>query len=712
MLKNTLRVALTLLLAAASGVVLAGQDADDSPEPTTAEPDVTDAPDVRPTAIDEIVVTARFSLLREDPVPTVGLDRDEIMAMPHFADDLYRAVTVLPGTSSNDFSGRFSVRGGLHDEVLVRLDGVELFEPFHLKDFQGTFNILDPAVIAGVDLMTGGFPVEYGDRMSGVLEMTSLRPAGGRGSLGISFSNAWAGGAGTFADGKGSWLASGRRGYLDILLRIAEDDEDGDDEDPSPRYWDAFGKLTYDLGASQSLSFNVLTADDSLDFEETDFDELTEVATSYGSSYAWLGHQALLSDRTVVDTVGSFSRVDGDRLALSLEPDESFEVSDFRDVDVLGLRQSWSHQLSERQFLKWGFEARRYEARYAYLNTLELEHPIDDPRFQPGSGATSFAGRPTGEQLTLYAADRLRLGSRLTAELGLRYDEQTLADDSQVSPRANLVADLGRRGVLRLGWGHFFQSQRPHELGVQFGETDFQPASRAEHWTLGYETRLAEAYTLRLDAYRREVSDPQRRYETLFDPFHPFPEAAIDLVRVAPEGVSADGVELYLARRKGGKVNWWVSYALSSIDDQVDGRDQPRSIDQTHAVTASLAWRPSRKWSLNWVWTYHSGWPTTDVAAQVVYGPDGSHHFTYDVGPFYAENLDDYQRLDFRASRTSQLRKGALTFFIDVLNLTNRDNPRGLGIDDPIYNSQTGNVRFPTETWLGMIPSFGVSWEF
>ena len=105
----------------------------------------------------EIVVTASASLLREESVAVVALDRKQITELPHFGDDLYRAITVLPGVSGGDFSARFSIRGGLYDETLVTLDDQELMEPFHLKDFQGVFSILDPEMIGGVELTPGGF---------------------------------------------------------------------------------------------------------------------------------------------------------------------------------------------------------------------------------------------------------------------------------------------------------------------------------------------------------------------------------------------------------------------------------------------------------------------------------------------------------------------------------------------------------------------------
>jgi outer membrane receptor protein involved in Fe transport len=675
---------------------------------------------LEPVPLREIVVTSSVSILREEPVATVSLDREQIMELPHFGDDLYRAISVLPGTSGGDISGRFNVRGGLHEEVLVTFDDQELLEPFHLKDFQGVFSVLDPEMIGGVELVPGGFTSEYGDRMTGVLDMTARRPAQTTASIGISLTTAWANTGGRFAEGRGRWLGSARRGYLDYILDHVEEDED-DGAPPDPRYWDAFAMIGYDLSLRHSVSAQVLFADDDLIFEEDEIDEITDVTTGYGSRYLWLRHQGVAGAKSFVNTSLYGGRVIVDRdffiIDFGFPYDESFDLTDVRELDLYGLRMGWQHELSDRHYLRWGVEARSYDVSYDYENQTMIEDPIDDPRFEPGVRINSFHDSYEGEWYALYASDRIRLGSRLTAEVGARYDKQTLTEDDQISPRVNLLYNVGSTGVARVGWGHYFQSQRPYELMVQFGESEFLPAQRAEHWTVGYETEIGRNYTFRVDGYLRKVRDPHPRWETLFDPFHPVPEVATDLVRLAPEEVNATGIEVYLASRKGLKFDWWLSYAWSEIDDVIDGVDTPRYVDQTNAFTASATWRPGPKWSLTGVWTYHTGWPTTAVDAWLVQDDNGFWVLAYDVGPFYQERLDDYHRLDFRASRTTKAgNKGHLTFFVDIQNVYNRDNLRGIAIADPdwVYNPQTGgyDISFPEEYWMPIIPSFGVSWEF
>jgi outer membrane receptor protein involved in Fe transport len=530
-----------------------------------------------PVALEEIRVTASLSLLREQPTAAVALDRKEISELPHFGDDLYRAITVLPGTSGGDFSARFAVRGGLYDETLVTLDDQELMEPFHLKDFQGVFSILDPEAIGGVELTPGGFTAEHGDRITGVLDMITRSPKETRAGIGISLTTAWANAGGLFSGGNGSWLVSARRGYLDFILNAVSDD--GDDGDPpSPRYWDAFGKVAYAPSHNHSLSLTMLLADDDLLFEEFDEDEEVDVVSGYGSSYVWLNHQAVLGASSFVNSAvyGGEITVDRDFLVIDDPGEEQFELVDIREDRFYGLRQEWQHDLGKRHYLRWGFDLRSYDVSYDYEIEAVIEDPIDDPRFYPGVRVDSFHDVYDGQQYSLFVTDRMRLGGRLTAEVGVRYDKQTLTDDDQVSPRLNLLYKVSTKGSLRFGWGHFYQSQRPYELRVQFGETEFLPAQRAEQFVVGYETEIGDHYLLKVDAYARRVTDPHRRWETIFDPFHPVPEIATDLALIAPEEVNAEGVELYFASRKGGKFDWWLSYVYSSIEDVLDGVDTPR----------------------------------------------------------------------------------------------------------------------------------------
>jgi len=89
------------------------------------------------TLAEVIVVPGYFGLLQPSLAAPNALSRDRLESIPQIGEDIYRAVSRLPGVSAGDFSAKFNVRGGSGDELFVTLDGLELVEPFHLKDLGG-----------------------------------------------------------------------------------------------------------------------------------------------------------------------------------------------------------------------------------------------------------------------------------------------------------------------------------------------------------------------------------------------------------------------------------------------------------------------------------------------------------------------------------------------------------------------------------------------
>jgi len=128
--------------------------------------------------LEQVTVTpGSFSFMGQGAGTRQTMSREDVEAVPQIGDDIFRAVNRLPGLASNDYAAHFGIRGGRHDETLILLDGLELYEPYHLKDFnEGAVSIIDAETIDGVQLMTGGFPARYGNKRSGVFDVTSRTP--------------------------------------------------------------------------------------------------------------------------------------------------------------------------------------------------------------------------------------------------------------------------------------------------------------------------------------------------------------------------------------------------------------------------------------------------------------------------------------------------------------------------------------------------------
>jgi len=657
--------------------------------------------------LNEIIVTpGHFTIMQNEPAVRQALSREEIQSIPHFGEDIYRAVQRLPGISGNDFSAKFTVRGGENKEVLVLLDGLELYEPFHLNEIGGGLSIVDVEAIGGINLMTGGFPAEYGDKLSGVFDISSITPEPGqrRTALGLSFLNARFKTEGLFKDGRGQWFLSARRGYIDLVLKLT-----GAEDQLSPDYYDVLGKVQYRLNDRHTLAAHVLRSGDQFDL--VDKDEGDQVNSGYGNTYGWLTLKSFPSQKLFAQTVLSGGRVTRDRTGTDYSGANrqvrAF-VAEQRAFQVYSLKQDWHYNLSDRHFLKWGFDLKSLNADYDYFNRERVRGNMTPAPYD----TTATNTNPAGRKLGVYLADRTRLLKSLTVEIGLRYDDHSYTADQNFSPRVNLAYTIGRNSVARLGWGKFYQTQGIHELEVQDGENKFFPAELAEHRVIGFEHNFANGINVRLEAYQKRLLHLRPHYANLLDVINIFPEVEDDRVTYTPENGSAKGLELFVKKDTGGKFNWWGSYAYALAEDQIDGKTVPRNFDQRHTVYLDFNYRPNPKWRLNWAWQYHSGWPYTAVAFQrVVLNNDAvSYELIYE--PRNGARLPAYHRFDVRANRYFNVGKGQLAVFVEVINLYNRANVRSYVYDlDLQPNGQFVATR-NAEKWFPRLPSIGISWEF
>lgn len=624
-----------------------------------------------------------------------SIDKADTSAWPHFGNDAFRAVGLLPGTASSETSSQVHIRGGRDDEVLVVLDGLELLAPYHLQEFDSALSIVAPSFLERVELSTGGYPAEYGDRMSGVIDMTTLTPPRARRfELGLGLLYGEASASGSLPGDRGRWYGAGRGGNYYLALGV-------NDRDEKPSYWDTFGKLELALRPNQTLQLNGLAAEDDFKLGTEDTFGLEDGASGehyrsqWGNRYLWLSHGAVTGPDLFVETIASVGRIGRDRSGSAPESDDGFEVRDFRLLDVAGLKQVWRAQPDERRSFEAGVELRQLYSKIDYRSERQFEGTFDYTQ----AGA--------------FLSTRWRPWAALTADLGARYDYNGATSESQLSPRLNLTWKARETDAFRFAWGWFYQSQRPNELQVEDGETQLAPAEWAEHLILGYEHRRESGSLLRVEAYRRRLSRLRVRYENLYDPIVLFPELSADRIRIAPDGGLSSGIEILLRSAERGPLSWWLTYTYSSIEEDIDGRKVPRAVDQPHALRADLNYRTESGWNFNAAWLYHTGRPTTSLSGRAVPGAEGSTIVEPVFGPYNGERLSAYHRLDARVSRAWKLPLGQLDAYFDLQNLYDRQNVRGF--DRFAFELEPdGNVRVYSDevSWGGFLPSFGIRWQF
>lgn len=106
-------------------------------------------------------ITAGFQTVRPADI--------ELIPAPDISADLASFITTLPGVVAlGDRGGQLFIRGGEPAQNLVQLDGVLLYQPFHILGFYSAF----PAdILSRTDIYAGGFGSKFGERISSVIDI-------------------------------------------------------------------------------------------------------------------------------------------------------------------------------------------------------------------------------------------------------------------------------------------------------------------------------------------------------------------------------------------------------------------------------------------------------------------------------------------------------------------------------------------------------------
>jgi len=653
------------------------------------------------------VSASRYEILRDAVASRFSLDQRTIQTMPDVGEDPMRVVQRLPGVAASGASAKTHFRGGEDSEIGIMLNGHGLFDPYHIRDYQNIFSAIDSRAIEGVEVYTGGFPVRFGDRMSGLVLMESLESIEPRHTeIGLSVFNTSFLTAGNNADR--SWLVSARRGNLDLVV---------DEKYGNPSYIDVFGELKLNVTPNATLSINALFAEDNVDvILEQKVEEHEQIVSSTRNAQVWAQldnrWSDALSSKLVVSAVSFHNNRKG-----SLEDPNKFvaTVFDDRRVSQFSFRQDWTWNSSTSHLTQWGVEGTYSRADYTYSNTAEYGglQALYEGRSEPSSLAASAS--PYGSNYSLYYSDRWKASPKTIIEWGLRWDDQTYTgqtSDSQLSPRLNVMRSLGPKTELRLGWGRYHQSQGINELQIEDGVTNFWPAQKADHMIAGIRHLFRDKYSLRVEMFRKDMSQVRPRFENLFDPLGLIPEIQSDRVRLDPTSATSKGVEISVDR-SNGPLTWWATYTLSEATDRINGIDEYRSWDQRKAFQGGIGWT-NGEWDLALATSFHSGWPITNLAL-VEDGFDDQGEIAYVAlpGPRNVERLASFGSVDIRISRKWKLERGSFMAFVEISNLTNRHNECCLDWDydeDEITGERVFD--YSVDYWLPLLPAIGFLWEF
>jgi outer membrane cobalamin receptor len=645
-----------------------------------------------------VVSTSRYATGTQATSGSFHLQGADLAAQPSLGDDSLRALARLPGIAQSGVSAQSNVRGGEAGEVLVLLDGFPLRQAFHLPAYQGLFSILDPGAIGSAEVFTGGFPARYGNRMSGVFDLSTLSPsASPLSAVGLSFFNATGLQTGHIPVLQGDYLVAGRVGTLRPLVRIFSPGTG------SPSYSDVLGRFGMGEPDGIRLTGNVLWARDGLAISSRSRGERANIESL--SRYLWLRADREWSDELSASVWAGHSRIDSVRRGELDNPGIALgSLADSRMSRFWDVRGQVHWQAFPAHYFELGFEGTSERATYRYVAEAQYSEAIAELFDRENAFSRVIDVSPSRERGALFGAHRWRINDALTSEVGLRLQRvltEGASGDWMEDPRVSLRWQLNPSTNLRVNWGRFHQADEVQELAVDDGLTAFPLAQRSDHLIFGLDHRFGDTLSVRVEAFRKDQSAPRRRFENFLSTLSILPELAPDRIAIAPDFAEVSGVEV-LVRQERPEWTRWGSLTWSDAKDEIGGSDVPRSWDQTWALMAGFELRGAT-WRMAATASAHRGWPTT----RLIEDSDGE----MSLGTRNDARLPYYASLDIRAERWRPAWGGTFAYALEISNAIDRHNPCCVEFSSSTDDSGAVEITGRQRSWLPLIPSISVRWE-
>lgn len=520
--------------------------------------------------LEQVALQARAvdsDMSRQAPLSTTYISRLRIEQSQRMLGepDLARLVQMIPGVKAeSDYSGGFHVRGGRNDQNLILLDGMPVYNPWHMF---GLFSALNADVVTGVEFNKGVFPARFGGRLSSVL---NVNMADGDNvnffdqlNIGLLSSTLSLGGK---IGSRSSIYMAARRTYIDPFLSLIDNHERKTDLstgtlDQTTRYhfWDTNAKFRHRFRDNLQLDVNFFYSTDKFSWNvdealfreneatntfesrESDSESVTRIGWDNIAASAMLKGESgpvnwaaqlyttyFNSENTDVSSQffdGLFRRVTGtvNNIVIRTEiREEMYELDKEFSQEILdfGGKLSLESRLNENLLLNTGGEV----VFHQFSKSSRLYEHLD--RFE----ITETSGMPPDIRITDRLIDRLldeSISPRVLAgfaglELsvgafrvypGLRYEHYRNDETNYQTllPRINLGYELGMNWYFNAGYGRFrqyFQSigfdifRFPVESWI-WPDENVRPVD-ADTWTLGLQRSLGLLGFLTVEAYHRK----------------------------------------------------------------------------------------------------------------------------------------------------------------------------------------------------------------
>ena len=679
------------------------------------------------TIIDERTVE------NDDQVSNLSMQSEKIVNMPGSFTDIYRSVKTLPGVSSNNGqSSEFNVRGGTFEENLVVVNGIQVYQPFHIKAApNASVAIFNMDLLSNVNLITGGYTARYGDKMSSVLNIKYRegRPEDFAGKIDISSIHASFQAEGPFL--KGNWLLAARKSYLRYILNLLDFEKTLDID-----FYDIQGNLFYPINPNYKLSIFFIHSgdiylDDPVDtfIERENFvdngaqiqyqkEEIVEKDKGdYCNNLFALSLRSVINHKCFMNTNVSYY--------YEYEDEQYTELSNyvvnylyntngyvyFHDYDEYNKRNltiktsefkhDITYQIHPYHELNYGFSYKHidYDFKYQYRENYTWGSNWDtypDTSISEDHMNYSNVVNPSSYKASTYIEDNWQLSKSVFTNIGIRLDYFDFNEDLNISPRINLSYRTKFGGIFRTAWGYYYQAPGYNELLYDYKTSDNTKAQLAVHYIAGFEYPINDHFNFKIETYYKDmdnlISFEYRRGSFLYS-------------RVNDSKGYAQGLD-FIFKTNWDKFSGWLSYSylIAKEDSLGDNHGYVyRSTDQRHTLSIVTSLDLGKNWTLRLKGMYGSGFPYT--LSSMVEVEENRYQRVYGIKN--SARLPAYKRIDLRIGKNFNIGKYRLDSYFEIINLFNHKNVFA-------YQWEYNNGRWNKDaiTLLPIIPNIGLSFVF
>lgn len=665
--------------------------------------------------IEEVVIKANAleEKVKSTEMSVTTLSTREAKALPALLGevDLIKILQLKPGiTAGSEGTTGIFVRGGGADQNLIVLDEAVVYNPNHLFGFFSTFN---SDAVKDLKAYKGGFPAQYGGRLSSVIDVRmkegNNQKFSGAGGLGLISSRLTL--EGPIQKDKSSFIVSGRRTYADIITRgINKANESDPEYDPIPDYYfyDLNTKVNFTLSEKDRLYLSGYFGRDVFKFKDATFDFLFDWGNTTGTA-RW---NHVFGPKLFANTTFTYS--DYRYRIRNLLQGFSFRLgSNIKDANT---KVDFYYQPNNEHTVRFGANA-----TYHDFIVARLKAGSDDGEVNFESGQ-DFNGMEYG----LYANDEWAITDRFKLSYGLRLS----AWQNDPSFYANLEPRVAANYAISNKWSvkgsYSRMNQYVHLLassGLSLPTDIWYPSTEgikpeiSDQVAVGTSYLIGDKVLVTWEAWYKWL----RNQVDFKDGAELFGNDNLEDELTIGKGYAFSPLELEI-EKKEGKLTGWIGYTLAwarrgDFPDINGGRNFPPRFDTRHNLSVVALWSINKRWQITATWVYTSGY--------VAWLPSGRFSFQDIPGsqvaplvPIYGDRntyrYPAYMRADLGIIWKWWGRHTENDLTLSFYNVTDRRNPYFIYIDFESVETPIGDA--PTRIFANQVSLFPIlpslTWNF